>query len=97
VRRTPPSLYKARGYEQVSQLGESIDYSGAESFSEAFAVEHVRPLVLRHNNGVDAFLRTVRQTASIPHSSIQTTGDVYADWDIEQLTETMAEVLAADA
>ncbi len=31
------------------------------------------------------------------HSSIQTTGDVYADWDIEQLTETMAEVLAADS
>jgi len=27
------------------------------------------------------------------HSSIQTTGDVYADWDIAQL-EAMAEVLA---
>jgi site-specific recombinase XerC len=28
------------------------------------------------------------------HSSIQTTGDVYADWDIDQLTATMTEVLA---
>jgi integrase/recombinase XerC len=31
------------------------------------------------------------------HSSIQTTGDVYADWDIDQLAATMAEVLADDA
>ena len=30
------------------------------------------------------------------HSSIQTTGDIYADWDIDQLTETMADVIAAD-
>jgi integrase len=27
------------------------------------------------------------------HSSIQTTGDVYADWDIDQLAATMADVL----
>jgi integrase len=27
------------------------------------------------------------------HSSIQTTGDVYADWDVDQLAATMAEVL----
>ena len=27
------------------------------------------------------------------HSSIQTTGDIYADWDIGQLAATMAEVL----
>jgi site-specific recombinase XerC len=31
------------------------------------------------------------------HSSIQTTGDVYADWDIDQLAETMARVIADDA
>jgi integrase/recombinase XerC len=31
------------------------------------------------------------------HSSIQTTGDVYADWDIAQLEATMAEVLADDS
>jgi site-specific recombinase XerC len=30
------------------------------------------------------------------HSSIQTTGDVYADWDIDQLAQTMADVLSAD-
>jgi site-specific recombinase XerD len=27
------------------------------------------------------------------HASIQTTGDIYADWDIDQLTATMAQVL----
>ena len=30
------------------------------------------------------------------HSSIATTGDVYADWDIDQLAATMAEVLEDD-
>jgi site-specific recombinase XerC len=30
------------------------------------------------------------------HSSIQTTGDIYADWDIDQLAGTMDEVLADD-
>jgi integrase len=30
------------------------------------------------------------------HSSIQTTGDVYADWDIDQLAATMADVLTED-
>jgi site-specific recombinase XerC len=27
------------------------------------------------------------------HTSIQTTGDIYADWDIDQLATTMADVL----
>jgi site-specific recombinase XerC len=31
------------------------------------------------------------------HSSIQTTGDVYADWDVDQLAATMAQVLTDDA
>jgi hypothetical protein len=31
------------------------------------------------------------------HSSIQTTGDIYADWDIDQLTTTLACVLKDDA
>lgn len=31
------------------------------------------------------------------HSSIQTTGDIYADWDIDALTATMAQVLEEDA
>lgn len=30
------------------------------------------------------------------HSSIQTTGDIYADWDVDQLAVTMASVLAND-
>lgn len=30
------------------------------------------------------------------HSSIQTTGDIYADWDIDQLAATLADVLADD-
>jgi len=30
------------------------------------------------------------------HASIQTTGDIYADWDIDQLAATMADVLAQD-
>jgi len=30
------------------------------------------------------------------HASIQTTGDIYADRDIDQLAATMADVLASD-
>jgi integrase/recombinase XerC len=30
------------------------------------------------------------------HASIQTTGDVYADWDIDQLAQTMADVLSEE-
>ena len=30
------------------------------------------------------------------HASIQTTGDIYAEWDIDQLAATMADVLAGD-
>lgn len=30
------------------------------------------------------------------HKSLQTTADVYTDWDVDQLTATMLEVLAAD-
>jgi site-specific recombinase XerC len=30
------------------------------------------------------------------HASIQTTGDIYTDWDLDQLAVTMAEVLAED-
>ena len=30
------------------------------------------------------------------HASIQTTADIYTDWDIEQLAETMRNVLAQD-
>ena len=30
------------------------------------------------------------------HSSIQTTGDIYADWDVNQLAQTMAQVLSEE-
>lgn len=30
------------------------------------------------------------------HASIQTTGDIYADWDLDQLAQTMADVLKDD-
>jgi site-specific recombinase XerC len=30
------------------------------------------------------------------HASIQTTGDVYADWDIDQLADTMRAVLEGE-
>jgi hypothetical protein len=30
------------------------------------------------------------------HGSIQTTGDIYTEWDIDQLAATMADVLAED-
>ena len=30
------------------------------------------------------------------HTSIQTTGDVYADWDVDQLAATMADVLSEE-
>lgn len=32
-------------------------------------------------------------TTLLGHESIQTTGDVYTDWDIEQLAETLRGVL----
>jgi hypothetical protein len=33
---------------------------------------------------------------SARHESIQTTGDVYTDWDIDQLAETLLEVVDDD-
>jgi len=30
------------------------------------------------------------------HSSIQTTGDIYTDWDIDQLAASLSEVLLED-
>ncbi len=39
-------------------------------------------------------LKAVQKLLS--HASIQTTGDIYANWDIDQLAATMADVLAVD-
>lgn len=40
-------------------------------------------------------LKAIRRL--LGHGSIQTTGDIYADWDIDQLTATMKQVLQDDA
>jgi len=31
------------------------------------------------------------------HATIQTTGDIYTDWDIEQLAETLRKVVGEEA
>lgn len=36
------------------------------------------------------------QKLLLGHASIQTTGDIYADWDIDQLATPMADVLSED-
>jgi site-specific recombinase XerC len=53
----------------------------------------------RHTAGQRVFdatgnLKAVQKL--LGHASIQTTGDIYADWDIDQLAATMADVLASD-
>jgi len=53
----------------------------------------------RHTAGQRVLDRTGNLKAVqklLGHASIQTTGDVYADWDIDALAKTMAEVLAED-
>jgi integrase/recombinase XerC len=53
----------------------------------------------RHSAGQRVLDRTGNLKAVqklLGHSSIQTTGDVYADWDIDQLAATLADVLAEE-
>jgi site-specific recombinase XerC len=53
----------------------------------------------RHTAGQRVLDRTGNLKAVqklLGHASIQTTGDIYADWDIDQLAATMAKVLAED-
>jgi site-specific recombinase XerC len=53
----------------------------------------------RHTAGQRVLDRTGNLKAVqklLGHSSIQTAADVYADWDIDQLTATMAEVLEGE-
>jgi integrase len=49
-----------------------------------------RPRVLDRTGNLKAVQKL------LGHASIQTTGDVYADWDIDQLARTMLDVLADD-
>jgi hypothetical protein len=46
--------------------------------------------VLDHTGNLEA----VQQL--LGHASIQTTGDIYTDWDVDQLAATMADVLDDD-
>ena len=53
----------------------------------------------RHTAGQRVLDRTGNLKAVqklLGHASIPTTADIYTDWDIEQLAETMREVLAGD-
>jgi site-specific recombinase XerC len=53
----------------------------------------------RHTAGQRVLDRTGNLKAVqrlLGHASIQTTGDIYTDWDIEQLAETMAAVIDED-
>jgi site-specific recombinase XerC len=54
----------------------------------------------RHTAGQRVLDRTGNLKAVqrlLGHASIQTTGDIYTDWDVDQLAETMLDVLAEDA
>ena len=37
--------------------------------------------------------RRPRQQKLLGHSSLSTTGDIYTDWDIDQLAETLSGIL----
>jgi len=66
-------------------------------------VSSLRPAGLRRNRsgGLSSPHRTHRRKLGnlkavqklLGHASIQTTGDIYADWDIEQLNETLRQLL----
>lgn len=53
----------------------------------------------RHTAGQRVLDRTGNLKATqrlLGHASIQTTGDIYTDWDIDQLAETLVDVFAED-
>jgi site-specific recombinase XerC len=53
----------------------------------------------RHTAGQNVLDRTGNLKAAqklLGHASIQTTGDIYADWDIDQLADTMRAVIEGD-
>jgi hypothetical protein len=79
-------------------VGGMAALNGPESFrpGQQAARGCTRP-VIRQARGSWTPQATSRPCRSFPgHSSIQTTGDIYADWDIDQLAATMTEVLASD-
>ena len=48
----------------------------------------------RDREGVEGNLKATQKL--LGHASISTTGDIYADWDIDQLAETMRLVLGGE-
>ncbi len=52
----------------------------------------------RHTAGSVSSTRpaTSRRQKLLGHASIQTTGDIYTDWDIEQLADIDAEAVLED-
>jgi integrase/recombinase XerC len=60
---------------------------------------HLRMHKARHTAGqrvLDATGNLKAVQKLLGHASIQTTGDSYADWDIDQLAQTLADVLALE-
>jgi site-specific recombinase XerC len=66
----------------------------------AHGVTHGRKMhMARHTAGQSVLDRTGNLKAVqklLGHSSITTTGDIYTDWDIDQLEETMRYVVGED-
>jgi integrase len=50
--------------------------------------------VLGRIGGITGNLKAVQKL--LGHSSIQTTADIYTDWDIDQLATSLSEVLLED-
>ena len=58
--------------------------------ADAQGPPHGRPRVLDKTGNLKAVQKL------LGHESIQTTGDIYTDWDIEQLAETLLEAVDDD-
>jgi integrase len=48
-----------------------------------------------HQAGATGNLKAVQKL--LGHASIQTTGDIYTDWDVEQLAESLMQAVEDDA
>jgi hypothetical protein len=86
-----------RGFEAMGRivtLGEVV----ADVYRERAPSEAELPFTARPGGAPErgGRRREARGGGLLGHSSIQTTGDVYADWDLEQLAATMERVLMED-
>ena len=64
--------------------GRESSQTGRTRRADAQGPPHRRPAVLDHTHGN---LKAVQKL--LGHSSISTTGDIYTDWDIDQLAQTL--------